>query len=72
MGDGVRPQGAARWLDRSDRGIRVDDHSDMGAARFQGIPGTTPLTHTPVKLFPTVKAAKTEIEKILADRPEQG
>lgn len=57
------------WIGRIE-GFEWTITSDMGTARFQQIPTTTPLTHTPSKLFKTSAAAKAEIESILASRPD--
>lgn len=58
------------WVGRIE-GFEWTITPDMGAARFQSIPSTQPLTHTPAKLFRTLPLAKTEIEKILAERPKE-
>ena len=56
------------WTARVD-GFEWKITEDMGAARFLKIPGNT-VTHVPVKLFVSSGAAKTEVESILANRPE--
>lgn len=59
------------WLARIE-GFEWIITPDMPVARFQALPSTSPLTHTPVKGFETEAKARKAIEAVVLAKPKGG